>query len=128
MQHIVHRFTGSGPNQLARFENDLDRYVKELNSYSEEQYKIHHDEEKNKSNGSVGLQLTLNDKGFLEIANITGYDQSTIDLSTMPRFKPTAPTWQSAVSGSIADMLVLIAYSIIFILISVVAFLRYDVR
>lgn len=128
MQHIVHRFTGAGPDQLERFEQDLDRYVKELSLYSQAQYKAHFDEEKNKTGGSTGVAMTEDEKGFLKIIKTVGYDQSKVNLSNMPRFQLSPPDWKTALAGSLADFAILAFYSIIFILMAVVAFMRYDVR
>ena len=128
MQHIVHRFTGAGPDQLGRFEEDLERYVKELSSYSDTQFKAHFDEEKTKTAGNTGVALTEDEKGFLRIIKSVGYDQTKVDLSDMPRFSLSAPQWHMALAGSLLDFSILALYSIIFILIAVVAFMRYDVR
>ena len=128
MQHIVHRLTGAGPGQLARFEDDLEKYVKELSAYSDAQFKTHFEEEKQKTSGNMGVTLTSDEKGFLKIVKTVGFDQSKVDLSDMPRFRLSPPSWQNALAGSLLDFGILALYSIFFTLIAIVAFMRYDVR
>lgn len=127
-QYILHSLTESGQQQLDTFEKDLNRYVKELDNYSEKQYLANKSAEKGKSKSGFNVRMENDENGYLKITSTRGFDQSKVDLSTMPVFKPSEQNWTINLFRILPDFAILAVYTILFLLISFLAFLRYDVR
>lgn len=121
-----HSFSGNGPGILINFKDALDRYVEELDRYSDRMYEEHLEEEKSKTGGSLALQVRPDENGYAQLADTFGFDQSLVDLSTMPKLNYDYSV--STSEAGLADIGLLFIYALVLLILSVITFNRYDVR
>jgi ABC-type transport system involved in multi-copper enzyme maturation permease subunit len=121
----THYISGNGADTVFRFRDVLKQYSSQLDEYSDRMYEEHKDEEKAKTGGTLGLQLTVDDNGYVKIANTTRFDQSVVDLSEMPVANFSLPF---ELDSSLTDIALLLLYNGLLLVSILFIFQRYDVR
>ena len=125
LSFAIHSLTNTGPAMIDLFERDLLYYRRSFVDYAELMLKRQTDIGLRRRGG--GRAVTDSDGYILRFESLSE-DVEKIDLSGMPRFVANPPTLVMTTRDALAFITILVIFSIAFVALAFVAFLRYDVR
>ncbi len=127
LSFIVNGLSGTGPEMLDRFEQDLAMYRGALIDYLDEKQARLEEREGERMRGT-GLRYSHSEDGYIQLELLEGEEGGELNLSGMPRFRSSFTPLAEATGDLLPDYAVLALYAIGFFAAAFVAFLRYDVR
>lgn len=111
-------FAGTDIKLKEKYENAMKNYRSEFNKYKEN---------KRKESGDIGgIRITVDSESGFKID--VSRDKGTLDLSDMPQFEKAEFPLSKAVENSVADIGIILSFSILSFGAAFYSFQKYDVR
>lgn len=101
------------------------RYVQAMENYKS-QFTSFVDKKQQESGQPEGLQVMINSESGLSVR--TPDMKKTIDISEMPEFNQPKQSFSKVINASMVDFGLIVLYTLIFFVLSIIYFVKYDVR
>ncbi|RJP73004.1 MAG: DUF3526 domain-containing protein [Ignavibacteriales bacterium] len=117
-QLVAQNIAGTGLNLKNRYEDAINQYRAEFNTYKEK---------KQKESGDIGgIRIMIDSEKGVKID--TDREKGTLDISSLPKFAAAPYQLQEGLSLAVIDIGLLSAFTILFFAAAFFFFLKYDLR
>jgi ABC-type transport system involved in multi-copper enzyme maturation permease subunit len=122
----AHRIAGTGPEATEHIRKQFKIFFNDFQQFIAAKMEAEHANAQSGSNSST-IEYFTNADGTLG-ARPKKASSSTLDLSGLPRFSFDKPDLSESLIQVLPNLAMLVLYSLVMIVMSYVAFFRYDVR